>query len=848
MHGIAVATHGNPLLVRLLVDRLEANGQLMVSGRRVVSRSDPERFLVASDHEAAWQQRLDLVPASDRRLLVIAALLGDESPAEYVRVAAELADHELDDFFEHAEGAGLLTERGGCYHFDHPHLRSALVAAVPGRRRSRLEAQIAARLWARYHDEGGTHVLAILQHLRQAGAGIAIDDVDDLRLAAAAQASRQGMWERAATYYEDAIAALPPSAAPLQRAVLELRAGQAHHRNQDFALAVPHHLAAISLAKAADDLPIWGEALFWLAGANVLEQAGGGYYDDRLVGEFLERAGDDVADERALLLAYRAQHAFGRFDAAAGHDAITEAARLARQSGRVEIRHFVAHIEGVNRLGILDLAGAESSFEEAVVLNDEHADPWLAVWAHIGLPLVHVATGDLPAADIGAARAVEAAADNFQWNLHGLALALRAAVALGQGRIVDARHYARLGVQSYHRSDFFYAGAIAYPHLVASHAYVGDHVGARLEVGRWTDRMGRLGRTHVLLVEALCGSPERLADELADHGELSMSPVPSLFTIHPALVAVEVGCRLGDRDLLEAASAHLQVLVDRGVAFGVEWSMSVHRAQAEAAVALERHDEAARLVIDAMTAAQRSASPLEVARTLVVRAQLGRVSGADGGAVIADLQGALAFFEDNHMAPFAERARLVMPDAALGIRRDIVIVYTDLVESTRLNVTMGDSLFAELLQEHNRVVRERLRAHGGVEFTHTGDGVGARFATVDAALEFSIGLQRRFDQLNERHQDFRLNVRIGIARGDAIELRGEHGNLFGLTVVRAVRICAHADTGQVLVGEEVLARVDPATTASRVAGRFPLKGLAEHEELYEVSRIPLSAAEAAAPS
>jgi class 3 adenylate cyclase len=213
--------------------------------------------------------------------------------------------------------------------------------------------------------------------------------------------------------------------------------------------------------------------------------------------------------------------------------------------------------------------------------------------------------------------------------------------------------------------------------------------------------------------------------------------------------------------------------------------------------------------------------------------------GSDSATVMADLRDALAFFDDHQLTPFAESARHVMPDAALGIRRDVVIVYTDLVESTQLNVSMGDPLFGELLQEHNRVVRDRLRAYGGVEFTHTGDGVGARFASVDSAIEFSVGLQRRFDQLNEHHPDFRLNVRVGIARGDAIELREDRGNLFGLTVVRAVRICSHAETGQVLIGDEVLAHLDPATTDSRAAGRFPLKGLAaDHQELYEVMRIP----------
>jgi class 3 adenylate cyclase len=844
--GIVEATQGNPLSIRLLVDRLQVEGQLVVSGRRMVSRCEPERFAVPSDVEAAWRRRLDQLAAGDRTLLELVALLGDESPTDYVRVAAEVTDDELDDFLERAERAGLLREIDGRCRFDHPHLRSALVASVPTRRRSRIEAEIAVRLWNRYRDEAGIHLLTIVQHLRRAGARPTIDELGALEVAAAEEAEARGMWAQAAACYEDALASLAPSATRVQRATLELRAGQAHHRNQDFALAVPHHLAAMQLAKELDDLPVWGEALYWLAGADVLERGGGGYYDDRLVSEFMERAGEAVADERALLLAYRAQHEFGRLHTSAALEALAEAARLARRSSRAEVRHFVAHIEGVSRLGVLDLAGAESSFADAVALNDDHADPWLAVWAHVGLPLVHLASGDLEAADHDAAVAVDAAADSFQWNLHGLALALRAGAALGQGRLADARHYGKLGVQSYYRSDFFYAGAVSYPHVVAADAYVGNHVGAQLELGRWRERMGRLTRTHALLVEAICAPRDRVADALVEHGELTFGSIPSLFTIHQALTAVEVGCRLEDRDLLEAAFEHLQLVVVRGVAFGLEWVMSVHRALAQAAVALEHHDHAVRLVADAMVAAQRAESPLEVARTQVVRAQLGAARGADSAVVVADLHAALRYFEDHQMLPFAEAARRVMPDAAGGIRRNVVIVYTDLVESTLLNVSMGDSPFGELLREHNRVVRERLRAFGGVEFTHTGDGVGARFSSVDDAIEFSLGLQQRFDELNEHHPDFSLNVRIGIARGDAIELRDEGGNLFGLTVVRAVRVCSHAGTGQVFVGDEVLAHIDPATTEVLAAGVFPLKGLADRAQLYEVRRISLAQASSGA--
>jgi len=168
--SIAEATKGNPLLVRLLVDRLAAEDQLIVTGDRVVSRRDPEHFLVASDMEAAWQQRLDQLQPSDRMLLELAALLGDESSIDDLQtVAGAGADHRAHGFLDRSEHAGLLAEIDARYRFAHPHLRSALVAGLPGRRRARRGAQIASRLWLRYRDHGGTRLLEILHHLRVPG-------------------------------------------------------------------------------------------------------------------------------------------------------------------------------------------------------------------------------------------------------------------------------------------------------------------------------------------------------------------------------------------------------------------------------------------------------------------------------------------------------------------------------------------------------------------------------------------------------------------------------------------------------------------------------------------------------
>jgi class 3 adenylate cyclase len=130
-------------------------------------------------------------------------------------------------------------------------------------------------------------------------------------------------------------------------------------------------------------------------------------------------------------------------------------------------------------------------------------------------------------------------------------------------------------------------------------------------------------------------------------------------------------------------------------------------------------------------------------------------------------------------------------------------------------------------------VRRRLAAYGGVEFTFTGDGVGASFSSTDRALAFALGLQADFDDVNDAHPEFPLQVRIGLARGDALE---NEGNLFGQTVVRAVRVCAAAGTGEVLVDEDIPGVVDPSVARFAAAGRVHLKGFG-HAELYRARAL-----------
>jgi predicted ATPase/DNA-binding SARP family transcriptional activator/class 3 adenylate cyclase len=160
---------------------------------------------------------------------------------------------------------------------------------------------------------------------------------------------------------------------------------------------------------------------------------------------------------------------------------------------------------------------------------------------------------------------------------------------------------------------------------------------------------------------------------------------------------------------------------------------------------------------------------------------------------------------------------------------DVVVGCTDLVASTELNVEVGDERYRELLSEHNDIVRRRLNQFKGTEISFTGDGLLVMFEYVDDALGFAEAVQADLDQANANHPDSLLRVRIGMARGDVIE---SHDTFVGQTVVRAVRICAAATAGQVLVGEDVIETVASRSAVFEYVDTVPLKGFGVSVPLY----------------
>jgi len=130
------------------------------------------------------------------------------------------------------------------------------------------------------------------------------------------------------------------------------------------------------------------------------------------------------------------------------------------------------------------------------------------------------------------------------------------------------------------------------------------------------------------------------------------------------------------------------------------------------------------------------------------------------------------------------------------------VVFTDLVDHTRMMAALGDDQGREVLREHERITRQVLSAHGGTEVKAMGDGFMASFLGVTDAVLCAIALQRQIEARNATSTPDSppLSIRIGINAGEPIE---EDGDLFGAAVILASRIAATAGAGEILVSNAV---------------------------------------------
>src|SRR4051812_16527787 len=148
--------------------------------------------------------------------------------------------------------------------------------------------------------------------------------------------------------------------------------------------------------------------------------------------------------------------------------------------------------------------------------------------------------------------------------------------------------------------------------------------------------------------------------------------------------------------------------------------------------------------------------------------------------------------------------------------------------------------YADVLAEHQRVLRLAFDEHGGREIGREGDSFFVAFARAPDALAAAVEGQRALG-LARWPEGLELRVRIGIHTGEAV-LRG--GDYVGMDVHRAARISSAGHGGEVLVSSatrELVSDGLPPDVALRDLGEHWLKDLDRPERLFQVIASGLAA-------
>ena len=152
------------------------------------------------------------------------------------------------------------------------------------------------------------------------------------------------------------------------------------------------------------------------------------------------------------------------------------------------------------------------------------------------------------------------------------------------------------------------------------------------------------------------------------------------------------------------------------------------------------------------------------------------------------------------------------------------VLFTDIVDSTRMVSEMGDGEWSSLLRRHYLVMRSVLSRFRGNEVNTTGDGILATFDGPGRAVRCALAAIEASHQIG-------VEIRAGGHTGEIQQLPGDVG---GIAVHVAARIAALANPGEVLVSRTVkeLASGSGLEFASR--GNFELKGVPGDWPLFQV--------------
>ncbi len=236
----------------------------------------------------------------------------------------------------------------------------------------------------------------------------------------------------------------------------------------------------------------------------------------------------------------------------------------------------------------------------------------------------------------------------------------------------------------------------------------------------------------------------------------------------------------------------------------------------------------------------RHALPSIHVPTLVIHRRGDRWIPVSHARYLADHIGGAQYIElpgDDHMPfagdidPIAKEIRNFLGVAQKGApdetdRMLATVLFTDIVSSTERAAELGDRRWKQLLDSHDRMVRDCLDQFRGREIKTTGDGFLVAFDGPGKAINAATAIRDGAGRLG-------IDIRAGMHVGE-VERRGD--DIGGIAVHVASRVLSNASPSEILVSSTVKDLVIGAGIEFDDRGSHELKGVPGEWHLYAVNR------------
>ena len=168
-------------------------------------------------------------------------------------------------------------------------------------------------------------------------------------------------------------------------------------------------------------------------------------------------------------------------------------------------------------------------------------------------------------------------------------------------------------------------------------------------------------------------------------------------------------------------------------------------------------------------------------------------------------------------------------DGGTARRGEVAIAFTDLVRFSDWAVTIGDEAALDLLRRVGVVMDACVEARNGRVVKRLGDGTMLVFENPDEAI---AGTKEALDAVADLGCDgYDPLMRAGVHYGEATRIGGDY---LGVDVTVAARLCEAAGDGEILLSDEVAARIDEETARVWEPDQVLEKGTPDNLRVFRI--------------